>query len=371
MVTPKQLTHKYSWTWDRAYRARISDDRKLLPKRPDTKSEIIHVSKRRTIWSSSTKNVANLAALSKFKAFGELGGIMDGTVIVGSYNSIYQYDEKRSMWVDYTRGFNIGNTFLLDGYKTEFPPLKPWITKIFDKANIETEKDSAYENNAAVKSNLSKFSGDESDFASEDQKNYSVNEVPQKLKTGESSHFASNLENQNRKRPFWKKVINNITGFTTSRPSVDVTKQMKSSPRPPRNHWFCQKPSVWTLSNENDEKCRYLVFKLRDYVYFAGGYISPHNGERHKQLSFDKYSLKEHTWVTCEHSLTYSLDYASVVVTPDEKCAIFTGAQKHLKKKCRPGNRIIIFEEDSGFTLLDDKMLRIRPNHVSMILPVK
>jgi len=75
---------------------------------------------------------------------------------------------------------------LLDGYKTEFPPLKPWITKIFDKANIESEKDSAYENESAVKSNLSKFSGDESDFASEEQKNYSVNEVPQKLKTDES-----------------------------------------------------------------------------------------------------------------------------------------------------------------------------------------
>ena len=356
VVTPKQLSHEHSWTWNRAYDGRILDDRKLLPKRPDAKSEIIHVSKRRTIWSSSTNNAANVAVLTKFKAVGELGSVLDDTMVVGSYNSIYQYEENRSYidklycWTDYTRGFSIGNIFLMDGYKSEFPPLKPWLTKIFDKAYRESGEDNASEKDANVKCSLSKCSGDDSDFESE------------KLITGISSRFASNLENKKRKRPFWKKIVNNIMGFTTPRQSIDVTKQMKPSSRLPRNHWLCQKPSVWTLSNENNEKCRYLVFKMRDHVYLAGGLIG---------LSFDKYNLKQRQWVTCKHSLEYPLDYASVVVTPDEKCAIFTGAQKHLKKKCKPGNRILIFEEDAGFTLLEDKMLRTRSNHVSMILPVK
>jgi len=365
VVTPKQLPHEHSWTWNRAYEGRIMDDRRLLPKRPDAKSEIIHISKRRTIWSSSTNNVANLAVLMKFKGVGELGSVLNDTMIVGSYNSVYQYEEKRSYtdkmycWKDYTRRFDMGNTFLMEGYKTEFPPLKPWLTKLFDKAYRESEKHNASEKDVYVKCNLSKCSGDDSDFESE------------KLITGVSSHDLSNHDNHKRKRPFWKKIVKNIMGFAIPSPSIDVTKQMKPSSSLPRNHWICQKPSVWTLSNENNEKCRYFLFKMRDHVYFAGGYISPDNGERYKCLNFDKYSLKQHQWVTCEHSLTHPLDYASVVVTPDEKCAIFTGAQKHLKRKSKPGNRIIIFEEDNGFTLVENKMLRIRFNHVSMILPVK
>ena len=208
MVTPKQLGHEHSWTWtwNRGY-SRIMDDRKLLPKRPDAKSEMIHVSKRRTIWSSSTNNVANLAVLTKYKAFGELGSVLNDAVIVGSYNSMYQYEEKNSYidkmycWTDYTRGFDIGNIFFMDGYKAEFPPLKPWLINIFDKPYRESEKDNASEKDADLKCNLSKCSGDDSDFECE------------KLITGISSHYASNLESPQRKRSFWKKIINNLKGL--------------------------------------------------------------------------------------------------------------------------------------------------------------
>ena len=116
-------------------------------------------------------------------------------------------------------------------------------------------------------------------------------------------------------------------------------------------------------------RSRYIVFKMKDHVYLVGGYISPSKIEEiRKALNCDKYSLKEQRWTTCKHSLPYPLEHASVVVSSDESCAIITGGQKDWRKKCKPSNRIIVFEEETGFTLLDDKMLRRRSNHVSILL---
>ena len=56
-----------------------------------------------------------------------------------------------------------------------------------------------------------------------------------------------------------------------------------------------------------------------------------------------------------------------MVVTSDQTCAIFTGVQEDWKKRDEPGDRIIIFEEESGFTLLEDKMLKRHPNSVSIL----
>ena len=70
----------------------------------------------------------------------------------------------------------------------------------------------------------------------------------------------------------------------------------------------------------------------------------------------------------CKHSSPYPLDNTSVVVTSDQTCAIFTGGQTNWKKRGEPGDRIIIFEEETGFTLVEDKMLKPHPDSVSILL---
>ena len=106
------------------------------------------------------------------------------------------------------------------------------------------------------------------------------------------------------------------------------------------------------------------MFRMKDNVYFAGGIISPKKAEDQgiksdKTFRFDKYNLNEHRWVKCEHTLHYPLEHASVVVSSDQR-----------NKQGKPGDRIIIFEEETGFTLLEEKMLKRRSNDVSMIMPV-
>ena len=79
--------------------------------------------------------------------------------------------------------------------------------------------------------------------------------------------------------------------------------------------------------------------------------------------SCEKYNFKENRWSSCEHSLPYPLADASVTVSLDETFAIITGGNN---KTGMPTNGILLFEEESGFTLLGDKMVRKRSNHVSI-----
>ena len=77
------------------------------------------------------------------------------------------------------------------------------------------------------------------------------------------------------------------------------------------------------------EESRYIVFRMKNHIYFTGGYISPNEIEKNdKYLRFDKYNLKEQKWTRCEYHLPYTLQHASVVVSSDQTCAIFTGGQK-------------------------------------------
>ena len=100
----------------------------------------------------------------------------------------------------------------------------------------------------------------------------------------------------------------------------------------------------------------------------------------------EKYNLKTKKWSICKHSLGSPLINASVVVSPDESFAVITGGLKerslssyldlkyNLKSiesndiKMKPTNSIIIFEEETGFTKLDDRMLRRRSDHVSIVI---
>ena len=107
-------------------------------------------------------------------------------------------------------------------------------------------------------------------------------------------------------------------------------------------------------------------------VYFVGGYISPNKiedqrNENDKSCTFDQFNLIEHRWVVCKHSPPYPLDNTSVVVTSDQTCAIFTCVQENWNKRGELGDRIIIFDEETGFTLLEDKMLKRHPNSVSIL----
>ena len=92
----------------------------------------------------------------------------------------------------------------------------------------------------------------------------------------------------------------------------------------------------------------------------------------------EKYNLKTKKWSICKHSLGSPLINASVVVSPDESFAVITGGLKERSKylksiesndiKMKPTNSIIIFEEETGFTKLDDRMLRRRSDHVSIVI---
>ena len=110
-----------------------------------------------------------------------------------------------------------------------------------------------------------------------------------------------------------------------------------------------------------------IVFKMKDYVYVAGG----KSLEGYKIDSCERYNLKTRNWEDCEHSLPSSLtvEYASVAVSRDETEAIIFGSQSHftnynLWTNCCYGvftpelpcsSLVIIFCEINGFSIADEK----------------
>ena len=132
-------------------------------------------------------------------------------------------------------------------------------------------------------------------------------------------------------------------------------------------------------------RSKYLIFKMKEYVYMVGGYRQYSNGCSHgpqfswmyptevkPTVSCEKYNLRTKKWSICKHSLGSPLINASVVVSPDESFAVITGGLKEINKyltpNIKPMNRIIIFEEETGFTKLGDRMLRRRSDHVSIVI---
>ena len=373
----------------------------------DATSEIIHISRRRKIWTSSTKYAASYPHQEPpnsygyrseiLRVIGGFGGKMDGAAVVGNYKSVYQYDVEKDRWIDidknsknveprdYAKGCSIGDSFLVYGEKAELLQFKPWRTKIYDYFPLDQRQEAEEEEEKMMKH----WEG---------------------LRDGSVQHenwVSVQLKIEKESRPLWKKVAHNIKKFTVP-PSNSETK--KPPIRMLRNQIYCNKPSVnlgwhsitnigydkvlltgefgqmfyghltWDMNikwkrlpnielKKGCTRSRYIVFKMKDHVYFAGGYISPSKiEESEKSLACDKFYLKEQKWVTCKHSLPYPIEHASVVVSSDESCAVITGGQKDWKKKCKPSNRIIVFEEESGFTVLNNRMIRRRSNHVSIML---
>lgn len=231
-------------------------------------------------------------------------------------------------------------------------------------------------------------------------------------------------------RPFWRKIADNIMTFATPPATANSEWYSKQQRKPPRrflrNQWFCHKPTghifgrplilrnhslinigydkvllsgdmgqmfmgqlTWDKLNvrwkrlENTPSTTrnsFLTFKMKDYVYAVGGYTIESRmrlmnegpflmpSEVRASLSCEKYNLRTKKWSACRHALPSLLNNASVVVAPDESFAVITGGMKAGRKKFKPTNMIMIFEEETGFTLLEDKMLRRRSDHVSIVI---
>ena len=176
---------------------------------------------------------------------------------------------------------------------------------------------------------------------------------------------------------------------------------------------------IWELTNEgksvrmkkieNMKKSRQnaIVFKIKNNVYVTGG-IGGDMGRTHlhgtvgyrvhgtsgnhlydqRILSCtERFDLTENKWYPCEYSLPKPLHSASVAVSANESFALITGGvssyqkmtavpqsknqstsspsslQKQLITEC---DRIIAFDEDNGFQLLESKLHYPRSNHVSI-----
>jgi len=53
-------------------------------------------------------------------------------------------------------------------------------------------------------------------------------------------------------------------------------------------------------------------------------------------------------------------------IRSDQIWAISIGGEKPWKRQDKPGKRIILFDEETGFTLFEDKMLKRRSNDISI-----
>ena len=176
---------------------------------------------------------------------------------------------------------------------------------------------------------------------------------------------------------------------------------------------------IWELTNEgksvrikkieNMKKSRQnaIVFKIKNNVYVTGG-IGGDMGRTHlhgavgyrvhgtsgnhlydqRILSCtERFDLTENKWYPCEYSLPKPLHSASVAVSANESFALITGGvSSYQKMTAVPQNenqstsspsslhkqlitecdRIIAFDEDNGFQLLESKLHYPRSNHVSI-----
>ena len=379
--------------------------RHILPTHPktDETAEIIHVRRRRRkkVWSFVSQKVSNVAVVNKSRSIGEYGSVLADTEVQGTSMSFYHFNFHQNGWIDYTERVNIGDSFSIEsGEKEALARFKSWLTQ-------------TYENVQSV-SKIGGLKAVEEDLAPRTDLYKSCRSAGRKQAPRES-------------KTLWNKIIDNFEAFVCPHSFIyhhdyhhryrdnykDIYDRNFHNPstkelnKPPKHlsqsialKAFSKTPTTWTLKETAKEpylytgyllgrgygteermkdvvidKSRYIVFRMKDNVYFVGGYISPKivEGQRienDKLCRIDRYNLNEHRWVICEHSSPYPLENSSVVVSSDQTCAIFIGGQKNWKKRGKKGDRIIIFEEETGFTLLEDKMLKRRSNDVAIMLPI-
>ena len=328
----------------------------------DQISKIIHVSKKRKIWSSSTNHIKDLAVLSqnKYTRFWDKDrNRFDQRILDDGqcyYNHIYRYCFVKGKWIDITKEINIENSYLISGNRAGLPQLKSMLSQVF------------LFNDFHGRSEIDSLSSVEVDKSLRNKLNKSV-------------PSATDLEISKDSKPLWKKFVGNVKSFVSSDSIEDTTRyqiylakekerQNKrlaiENERRLRNQLLCNRPSTWVLRKTRSDytsildfykKSRYIVFRLKDHAYLIGGNTSIHEKDRSERLVFEKYDFKKHRWTESEHNLLYPLQYATIALSSDQTFAIFIVRSKPWKRRGKETTRIIMFEEETGFTLLEDKKL--------------
>ena len=329
-------------------------------------SKIIHVTKRRKIWSSSTNYVKDLAVISERKYMRKIYNRFDMCVLDDGdsfHNHLYRYCFEEHKWIDITQEINIGNSFSISGQSSGIMQLRAMLSKVYDGFHRLSEIDTS---------------------------NSNEEDMFPRYEWSKSSPSLTEIEIWKDSKPLWKKFVSNIKSFVSSDPIGDTTRyqiylarekerQSKLRKREKakiaeekelhlRQQLLYNRPSIWVLRKRQStftslldayKTSRYIVFRLKDHAYIIGGNTSRNEKDKNEKLEFEKYNFKEQRWTECEHTLLYPLQYATVSVSSDQTYAIFIDRPKTWKRKGRERTRIIMFEEETGFTLIEDKMIRL------------
>ena len=381
-------------------------ERTVQKKKDESTSEILRIYKRRTGWYAETTYASSYpterGSCSDNNSF---GGLLQGTLIVGHAKSIYQYNVEKNKWIDINKqhknedswnmeyheiyagkGCAIGDSFLVYGQKSELLKFKPWLTNFYHSfPSWDEDGNLCYSDNGLGEGRV-----EEHALGAHNQPDSSPN-------------VAVDIS-----KPLWKRITDRLAAF--AQPSTSDTCIKRKMPvRLLRKPILCPTPArvdgtpidgghslinighdkvlliggnhtllgeltwdKWSvkwkkLPSLNEKygygRIRHVAFKMRDHVYVAGGVVISSIEKNKKSLSCEKFNLKENKWSKCQYSLPYHLQDASAVVSPDQSFAVITGGTN---RKYMPTSGIIIFEEETGFKLIGNKMLRKRSGHVSI-----
>ena len=381
-------------------------ERTVQKNRIESTSEILRIYKKRTGWFAETTYASSYPTeRSSCSDENSFGGLLQGTLIVGHATSIYQYNVEKNKWIDINKqhknedlwnmeyheiyagkGCAIGDSFLVYGQKCELLKFKPWLTNFYHSfPSWDEDGNLRYPDDGLVEG-----------------------QVEEHANGAHNQHDSSPNVAIDISKPLWKRITDGLTAFAQPATS-DISIKRKLPVRILRKPILCPTPirvdgapidgghslinighdkvlliggnhmllgeltwdkwSVkWKKLPSLYEKCgygriRHVAFKMRDHVYVAGGVVISSIEKNKKSLSCEKFHLKENKWSKCQYSLPFHLQDASVVVSPDQSFAVITGGTN---KNYMPTSGIIIFEEETGFNLIGNKMLRKRSGHVSI-----
>ena len=128
---------------------------------------------------------------------------------------------------------------------------------------------------------------------------------------------------------------------------------------------------IWKeVGSLNTSRIATIIFKMKNYVYVAGGKSRVGNG----LVSCERLNLITYCWEQTVYSLPskISAEHSSVVVNADESEAIIFGCKCLVFLKCNC-NYVIAFNENKGFSvvqkeIISNKIQCSNTNHVSIAL---
>ena len=303
--------------------------------------------------------------ISSKRSIGGYGSALAYTEVRGTNKSFYHFHDQKDEWIHYS-WINIGDTFSIESWKKEdLQRFKSWLTQMYTKKNKGVLSVHSIDDIIEI--------GELLDFV------YRYRDIYQEFGDDAISCIYDDLLRKQSTYKESNKPLNKLSGKLSKAlilkafSKTPTTWMLKRIGRESYSYTGYLSSRRYGSINVVKDASRYIVFRMKDNVYFVGGYISPNKvegkrNENDKSCTFEQYNLNEKKWVICKHSSPCPLDNSSVVVTSDQTCAIFIGGQTNWKKRGEPGDRIIIFEEETGFTLLEDKMLKRHPDSVSILL---